>query len=313
MTEGLNDAGVHGLYAFKRIRQTNWIMGSMYPRNEAFARIDAIERAAWGGAFVLALLAGAIALGVVRRQLTPLTELHRHMLDAQAAPAEIAAPRSYRRDEIGDLSRTFDELMLQRQSSEKFLRDITDNLPAMVSHVDAQGRFTFVNARLCDRLGRSASDLVGQPAQGMHGADDSVIPERYVQRVLAGEPVTFERRASVRRGEQARFLPDRPHPGSRSIGIGSRLLRDDLRCDGAQAHRAQPRAQRGADPHHRGQHSGAGLARRRIVAIHLRQCPHPGAAQRTMRWSASRCPRFAGRRTSRSSSPTIGARSRARP
>ena len=219
MAEGRNDAGVHGLYAFKRLRQTNWVLGSMYPREEAFARIDAIERAAWGGALVLALLAGTIALGVVRRHLTPLTELHRHMLDAQAAPAEVAAPRGYRRDEIGDLSRTFDELMVQRQTSEKFLRDITDNLPAMMSHVDAQGRFTFVNARLCDKLGRSASDLVGQPAQGIHGADDSVIPERYVQRVLAGEPVTFERRASVRRGEQARFLqtdliPDRDRSGS---------------------------------------------------------------------------------------------------
>ncbi|CAN7427761.1 PAS domain-containing protein [Variovorax sp. LjRoot130] len=218
-TEGLNDAGVHGLYAFKRIRHANWVLGSMYPRQEAFARIDAIERAAWGGALVLALLAGTLALVVVRRQLKPLTELHRHMRDAQAAPAEVATPRSYPRDEIGDLSRTFDELMRERQSSEKFLRDITDHLPAMVSHVDAHGRFGFVNARLCDKLGRSASELVGQPAQGMHGADDSVIPDRYLQRVLAGEPVTFERRGSVRGGEQARFfqtdlIPDRDRSGS---------------------------------------------------------------------------------------------------
>jgi diguanylate cyclase (GGDEF)-like protein/PAS domain S-box-containing protein len=218
MTEGLNRAGVHGLYAFKRIHQTNWIMGSMYPRDEAFARIEAIERVAWGGALVLALLAGAIALGVVRRQLRPLTALHRHMLDAQAAPAEVAAPRMYADDEIGDLSRTFDQLMLQRQSSEEFLRDITDNLPAMVSHADAQGRYTFVNARLCDMLGRSASDLIGQPVQGTRGTDNYAIPDRYLQRVLAGEPVTFERRGSVRRGEEARFfqtdlIPDRDRTG----------------------------------------------------------------------------------------------------
>jgi hypothetical protein len=128
-TEGISPAGVAGLYAFKRIRQTNWIMGSMYPRDEAFARVEAIERAAWAGALVLALLAGAMALAVVRQQLKPLTVLHRHMLDAQASPAEVAAPRTYAPHEIGDLSRTFDLLMLQRQASEKFLRDITDNLP----------------------------------------------------------------------------------------------------------------------------------------------------------------------------------------
>ncbi|MBT2323334.1 PAS domain-containing protein [Variovorax paradoxus] len=217
-TEGIDHAGVHGLYAFKRIRQTNWIMGSMYPRNEAFASIDAIERAAWGGALALAGLAGAIALGVARRQLKPLTELHRHMLDAQAAPDEAATPRSYPRDEIGDLSRTFDQLMLQRRASEKFLRDITDNLPAMVSHADAQGRYTFVNARLREKMGRSAADLVGQPVQGLRGADSSAIPDRYLRRVMAGEAVTFERRGSVRHGEEARFfqtdlIPDRDHSG----------------------------------------------------------------------------------------------------
>jgi len=219
MTEGRSPAGVQGLYAFKRIRQTRWILGSMYPRNEAFARIDAIERTAWGGALVLALMAGAIALGVVRRQLKPITQLHRHMLDAQAAPEEVAAARTYPLDEIGDLSRTFDELMLQRQSSEKFLRDITDNLPAMVSHADAQGRYTFVNARLCEKLGRSASELIGQPVKGMHGVDSSAIPDRYLQRVLAGEPVTFERRGSVRRGEEVRFfqtdlIPDLDRTGA---------------------------------------------------------------------------------------------------
>jgi diguanylate cyclase (GGDEF)-like protein/PAS domain S-box-containing protein len=212
-TEGVSPAGVAGLYAFKRIRQTNWVMGSMYPREEAFARVEAIERAAWAGALVLALLAGAIALGVVRRQLKPLTVLHRHMLEAQAAPAEIAAPRTYSPDEIGDLSRTFDLLMLQRQSSEKFLRDITDNLPAMVSHADAQSHYTFVNARLCEELGRSASELVGHPVQSMTGIDDDAALNAGLQRVMAGESVTFERRGAGRNGEDRYFqtdlIPDR--------------------------------------------------------------------------------------------------------
>ena len=205
-TEGVNRAGVPGLYAFKRIRQANWIMGAMYPRDEAFARVDAIERAAWGWAMVLALLAGAVALVVVRRQLKPLTALHRHMLDAQAAPAEVAAPRTYASDEIGDLSRTFDRLMLQRQSSEKFLRDITDNLPAMVSHADAQGRYTFVNARLCEELGRSAPELIGQPVQSMRGPGVDASLDAGLERVAAGESVTLERRGAPGRGVEERFF-----------------------------------------------------------------------------------------------------------
>ncbi|PIF74767.1 sensor protein [Variovorax sp. 54] len=211
--EGVNHAGVPGLYAFKRIRQADWIIGSMYPRHEAFARIDAIERTAWGGALVLALLAGALALGVVRRQLRPLTELHRHMLDAHASPDRVAVARTYPDDEIGDLSRTFDRLLQQRQASEKFLRDITDNLPAMISHADAQGRYSFVNARLCEELGYSVEELVGQPVQSMSGLHDDPALENHLRRVLAGEAVSFERRGAAHRDEeehffQTDFIPD---------------------------------------------------------------------------------------------------------
>lgn len=211
--EGINHAGVPGLYAFKRIRQTDWIMGSMYPRHEAFARIDAIERTAWGGAIVLALLAGALALAVARRLMKPLTELHRHMLDTHASPARVAVARTYPDDEIGDLSRTFDRLMQQRQASEKFLRDITDNLPAMVSHADAQGRYTFVNARLCEELGYSPEELVGQPVQSMSGLHDDPTLENSLRRVLSGEAVSFERRGAAHRDEeehffQTDFIPD---------------------------------------------------------------------------------------------------------
>ncbi|WP_076998937.1 PAS domain-containing protein [Variovorax sp. KK3] len=219
--EGSDAAGVPGLYAFRQLRQTSWVLGSVYPRQEAFARLESIERTAWFGALALALAAGAVASVVVRRQLKPLTALHRRMLDAQAASAStpMAVPASYPADEIGDLGRTFDQLMRQQQIDEKFLRDITDNIPVMVSHADAQGRYTFVNARLAERLGRSAATLIGEPAQGQPGSGNYFIPERYLQRVAAGEHVTFERRDAVRQGEQARFfqtdlIPDRDGTGA---------------------------------------------------------------------------------------------------
>ena len=214
-TEGFNHAGVHGLYAFKRIPQTNWVLGSMYPSTEAFARVDAIERSAWIGAVVLAMLAGAAVLGFVRQQLTPLRHLHRHMLDVDNPALQTAVPRTYRHDEIGDLARTFDTLMQQRKSSEKFLRDITDNLPALVSHVDAQGRYTFVNAPLCRKLDRGAAQLIGRTAQNI-GEDETV--DAAVRRVLAGEAVSFESRGEAKRGEEDRYfqtelIPDRDQAG----------------------------------------------------------------------------------------------------
>lgn len=218
LAEGTNHAGVHGIYAFKRIRQTNWVVGAMYPTAEAFAHFEEIERTAWIGAVVLAALAGALALAVVQRQLAPLRQLHRHMVDAENAASEITVLPAYPRDEIGDLRRTFDTLMLQRRASEKFLRDITDNLPAMVSHVDAEGRYTFVNEALSRKLGLNAVQLVGEPAQGLRGFREDEAWQAAVARVLAGEAVSVEQHGEPRRGEQDRhfqveLIPDRDKHG----------------------------------------------------------------------------------------------------
>lgn len=222
-SEGIDEAGVPGLYAFDRSEQTNWIVGAIYPRSEAFAGINAIERGAWFGALALALCAGALALAVVRRQLKPLSDLHRHMQFTQQAPAETAAPRSYARDEIGDLARTFDELMAQRRAielslerSEAQVRTIADNIPAMVSHVDASMRYTFVNAHI--RALHDNAQLVGRLMPEVRGAKDFAIVEPYFMRALAGETVILEK------------------PGDAALGIGDRTFKGhyipDIDADG---------------------------------------------------------------------------------
>lgn len=218
--EGLDDAGVPSLYAFDRTEQTPWIVGAMYPRAEAFARIDAIEHNAWLGALALSLSAGALALVVVRRRLKPLAELHSHMQSARETPAETQVPRpasSYTRDEIGDLSRTFDDLMAQRRASELSLarseaqvRTIADNIPAMVSHVDASLRYTFVNERI--RALHRHAPLVGRLMPEVRGADFAVV-EPYFLRALAGETVILEKIGDPglgigNRTFQAHYIPD---------------------------------------------------------------------------------------------------------
>ncbi len=208
-SEGVDEGGVPGLYAFDRTEQTNWIVGSMYPSAEAFARVDTIERAAWIGALLLALTAGALALGVVRRQLRPLAELHRHMEVAQQSPDELEAPMQYAHDEIGDLARTFDELMKQRRESEQSLahseaqvRTIADNIPAMVSHIDASMRYTFVNAHV--RALHNNAPLVGRSI---------ALVESHISRALAGEAVIVEKAGDAALGIgnrtfKAHYIPD---------------------------------------------------------------------------------------------------------
>jgi diguanylate cyclase (GGDEF)-like protein/PAS domain S-box-containing protein len=164
--EGVNRRGVHALYAFKRLHQTNWVLGAMYPRQEAFAKTEQIEHFAWAGALLLTLLAGGLTFVTVRAQLAPLSRLREHMQVSRAnsayAPLEEESPQ----DEVGDLWHTFNSLMRERraaqervQSSERFLRDVTDNLPAVVAYFDSSQRCLFANKAGLRMRGRTQADI----------------------------------------------------------------------------------------------------------------------------------------------------------
>jgi diguanylate cyclase (GGDEF)-like protein/PAS domain S-box-containing protein len=224
--EGVDEAGVPSLYAFDRTERTNWVIGAMYPRAEAFAGIESIERGAWLGAVVLSLSAGALAFTVVRRRLKPLAELHRHMQSARQAPQATVpspVPPVYAQDEIGDLARTFDALMAQRQAtelslahSEAQLRTIADSIPAMVSHVDASLRYTFVNARIS--VLHNHAPLVGRLMPEVRGEDYAVVGP-YFERALAGETVILEKTGDPALGIshrtfQAHYIPDADADGT---------------------------------------------------------------------------------------------------
>ncbi|MDQ0572482.1 diguanylate cyclase (GGDEF)-like protein/PAS domain S-box-containing protein [Variovorax paradoxus] len=168
-TEGVNRRGVHALYAFKHIGQTNWVLGAMYPRSEAFAPVEQIERFAWAGALLLTLLAGGLTFMTVRAQLAPLSRLREHMQVSRTLPDYTPMQEKFSGhagDEVGDLSRAFDSLMRERQasqdrvqSSERFLRDVTDNLPAVVAYFDRDNRCLFANKAGLGMRGRTQADI----------------------------------------------------------------------------------------------------------------------------------------------------------
>jgi len=76
--------------------------------------------------------------------------------------------------------------------NQRRLRAITDNLPALVAHIDKNERFTFVNAQLCDVLDRGPESILGQVMPAVLGwrIYNEVRPR--VQTALNGEQVTFE-------------------------------------------------------------------------------------------------------------------------
>jgi diguanylate cyclase (GGDEF)-like protein/PAS domain S-box-containing protein len=227
-TEASSISGGAGLYAFKHIRQTNGILGGIYPSDEAFATVRIIERNALAGAMLLALLAGSLALLVIRSQLDPLSRLHEQMLAIRNAHTYVDTGLTYPNGEIGDLGRTFATLMTQRQeavnrvaASERFVRGITDNLPAAIGYFDRNERSRFLNKAAAN------VNTETEPVQVGASARDALTEALYVQhvphiaKVLDGKFTRFEG-TFERDGEAAYFqcslVPD-PAPDGSIVGF----------------------------------------------------------------------------------------------
>ncbi|MBQ5941808.1 PAS domain-containing protein [Massilia sp. AB1] len=84
----------------------------------------------------------------------------------------------------------------QLAERERFLRTVTDNLPALVGYWDAQQRCRFANRPYLDWLGRSEEDVLGRTAAELLPAEQLAQVKPFLEAVLTGAPQTFERTLS---------------------------------------------------------------------------------------------------------------------
>ena len=71
------------------------------------------------------------------------------------------------------------------EASETRLRQVLENTTAVVFIKDASGRYSYVNGRFCEMVGRSQSDLIG-------GFDSDVFPPEVVARLRADDRRVLE-------------------------------------------------------------------------------------------------------------------------
>jgi PAS domain S-box-containing protein len=79
-----------------------------------------------------------------------------------------------------------------RAASEERLRDITDAMPVLISYVDRDEVFRFVNKAYEERFKRPLSEIVGRSLREVMGPEVYEARRRYVEQALAGERVTYE-------------------------------------------------------------------------------------------------------------------------
>ncbi len=101
--------------------------------------------------------------------------------------------------------------------SEEQLRDVTDNMPALISRLDPEKRFRFANRAYLDWLGNEPSTLIGRSLREVYGAEAFAAFGHHVDRALAGERVVYERDMVTthgRRRVEVTLVPHRAGDGS---------------------------------------------------------------------------------------------------
>ncbi len=198
--EAANKDGVDGIYAYKRLNTTNWIVGARFPTEEAFAPMIRMRQQAVLAATLFAAVAGLLSWIAIKVLLAPLQKLRTSLHAIRARNGDIGLLRSHARDEIGELSEALYVMTSERQAalerlaeSEKRARVIADNIPALVAYIDRDLRYRFTNEHYQFLLGVDPRTMVGKRVDEVFGPDVLARWQDCFDIVLSGRRIHVER------------------------------------------------------------------------------------------------------------------------
>ncbi|NUS61187.1 MAG: diguanylate cyclase [Lysobacter sp.] len=109
-----------------------------------------------------------------------------------------------------DISKRMEALAALAESQSR-LRAVADNMPALIVHVDAEERYTFINAYYERLFHREPGELIGRTVREARGEEAYNEWAPYIRRAIDGEEQKFEREptaSSANRYLQSHFVPD---------------------------------------------------------------------------------------------------------
>jgi PAS domain S-box-containing protein len=233
--------GVPVLTAFSRSSIAGWSVSIGIPRSELEAparRALLVSASVVLGVLLAALLTGHALADRIARPVHALARLARG--EAGGAGAEGPERGSLGKGDpgkgglgagrlrIAEIERAADALVeaeregreavsaLERR--ERQLRAITDALPVLISEVDAEGRYAFVNRAYEEWFAHAADGIRGRSVAEFLGPEAFERVRPAFERALAGEAVRFESQVSDARGRtrhvEVSYVPNRDARGT---------------------------------------------------------------------------------------------------
>ncbi|HKW83245.1 MAG TPA: diguanylate cyclase [Burkholderiaceae bacterium] len=200
--------GTDRIFGFASTESLSWLVYVGMPTDVALAPLRArLARSLAIGAALL-LIGLGLAAWVAEQIARPLRRLgvdaailargdltHRSRVKATGEAGQLAAT----------LNRMAEELQERTESlkrSELRLRQVTDNLPLLISQLDAQQRFRFANQAYRDWLGVEPVALIGSSLFELYGTKGYADIRKHVETALRGTKVVYEHNMPTRWGER---------------------------------------------------------------------------------------------------------------
>lgn len=100
--------------------------------------------------------------------------------------------------------------------SESRMRSITDNIPALIAHIDKDERYLFANAFIGEIFGTDPQTMIGKTMREVRGDQVYADIKQHVEAVLQGNKVSFEGEGLIGGKQyfyQSNYVPDRDVDG----------------------------------------------------------------------------------------------------
>jgi PAS domain S-box-containing protein len=175
--------------------QPHWV--SMLDQDDNFLRARGVSQLGFRSAFGFPIQLGNDILGVIECFSDRLQPPDADLLEMMGAIG-------YQIGQFVERKRT--ETALQQREAE--LRLIMNAVPVLISFIDAEQRYRFSNQQYEDWFGRPETEIAGKHLWEFLGEATYQSLRPYIDRVLAGEAVTFEQRIPYKGGDTRDVIID---------------------------------------------------------------------------------------------------------
>ncbi len=205
-------AGLPVLRSVKRLKSTNWIMAVSYPLSEVYGPLYTARHYFLAGSLAASLLSILIVWPFMGYLTRPLLSFTRHLEQLPSLKGSRRLAPVISDDEIGQMARTFNKMLLEQERSRDFYLTLFENFPAMVWRAGTDGKCDYFNQTWLEFTGRTLEEEQGDGwMHGVHPEELDFCCRTYLDAVENRRPFQMEYRLRHRSGSY-RWITDMGRP-----------------------------------------------------------------------------------------------------